>query len=127
MKALILATALWLMGAAAFALDCKTAVTTPEVGECAAIEQRSVEAKLNVVYQRVLKSLDQPDTEVEKFSQMRSSLIAAQREWIKFRDADCQAVYTYYQAGTIRGLMFTACMKSHAENRIKDLESLEQP
>jgi uncharacterized protein YecT (DUF1311 family) len=108
---------------ATFALDCNKAITTTEVNECASIEQKKVEARLNEAYQRVTKSLDQPDTDLEKFSQVKSGLIAAQREWVKFRETDCQALYTYYQGGTIRGLMFIGCMQSHAENRIKDLQA----
>ena len=127
MKPLVFALATLVGCTTACALDCKTATTTIEVEACASVEQKKVEAKLNEVYQRILKSLDMPDTNLDKFSQMKSSLIAAQREWVKFRDLDCQAVYTYYQAGTIRGIMFTACMQSRAESRIKDLEAYEQP
>ena len=126
MKKLVLVSLLGMGCTVALALDCKTARSTPEINECASIEQQKVETKLNETYQRIIRSLDQPDTELEKFSQMKSSLIAAQREWGKFRDADCKAVYTFYQGGTIRGLMFTACMQSHAEDRIKDLQALEQ-
>jgi uncharacterized protein YecT (DUF1311 family) len=127
MKQLVFALITIAGGTSAVALDCKTAMTTLEVNECASIEQRKVEARLNETYQRVIQSLDQPDTDLEKFSQMKSRLMTAQRAWVKFREADCQAVYTYYQAGTIRAIMFTGCMKSHAENRIKDLQAYGQP
>lgn len=110
---------------AAHAADCKNATTTVDIDECAAQEQKQVEAKLNTVYQRVIKKLDKPDADGESYSEMKTSLIAAQRAWIKFRDADCKAVYTRYASGTIRTAMFIGCMQSHTEQRIRELEEYE--
>ncbi len=108
-----------------FALDCTKTITTQDVNECALIDQKKVEAKLNKVYQRVLKSLDKPDVPLEPYSEMRQSLIAAQRAWVKFREADCEAVYQKYVSGTIRTVMYIGCIQSHAEKRIKELEDYE--
>jgi uncharacterized protein YecT (DUF1311 family) len=109
----------------AFALDCGKAITTPEINECASIDQKKVEAKLNKVYQRVLKSLDVPDAPLESYSEMRKSLMVAQRAWVKFREADCNAVYQKHVSGTIRTVMYIGCMHSHAEKRIRELEYYE--
>ncbi|MBV7536705.1 DUF1311 domain-containing protein [Duganella sp. sic0402] len=100
-----------------YALDCKTASATPELNECAAIEQKKVEDQLNQIYQRSIKAIDEPDT--------KKALIAAQRAWIKFREADCKAVYERYKQGTARTMMFIGCMRGHAENRIKDLADFQ--
>jgi len=110
MIALLLAAAT----SSAFALDCKNAVSTPDMNECASIEQKEVEAKLNKVYQRVTKSIDEAST--------RKALVEAQRAWVKFREADCKAVYEQNKTGTIRTLMFIGCMQQHAETRTKALE-----
>lgn len=104
------------------ATDCQQAVTTPELNQCAKIEQQKVEAKLNMVYQQVLRTLNEPDTESDKFSEMKQKLIQAQRAWVKFRELDCDAVYSFHAGGTIRTLMFIDCMQEHATQRIKDLE-----
>jgi len=74
------------------AIDCEKAISTIDINECASIEQKQVEVRLNAVYQRVIKSLEHPDNEVERYSEMKASLIAAQRAWVKFREADCHAV-----------------------------------
>ncbi len=108
----------------AHALDCDKATTTPELNECAARQQKAVELTLNQTYQQALKSLQQPDTALDKFSATRQKLVEAQRAWVKFRDADCEAVYLQYVSGSIRNLMFTGCMQKHAERRIEDLKAV---
>jgi len=107
--------------APALALDCKNAMSTPEINECAAAEQKVVETKLNQVYRRVIKSLEtNKDSAAAK-----DKLVLAQRAWVKFREADCDAVYENWAGGTIRTVMYIGCMQQHAEQRIKDLEGFE--
>jgi uncharacterized protein YecT (DUF1311 family) len=110
----------------AFAIDCDHAVTTLDINECAWGEQKKVETKLNQVYQRVLKGLDQPDTEMEHFSHMKESLLQAQRAWITFREANCRAAYDRNASGTMRTVIYIGCMQTHAEQRIKELEEYER-
>jgi uncharacterized protein YecT (DUF1311 family) len=55
----------------------------------------------------------------------KKSLIAAQRAWVKFREADCNAVYEQWKTGTIRTVMFIECMQKRAETRIKELEEYQ--
>lgn len=101
----------------ASAVDCKNAMATPDINECASIEQKKVEDKLNKVYQRVIKSIGEADT--------RKALVDAQRAWVKFREADCKAVHERYKTGTARTVMFIGCMQQHAEARIKNLEDFQ--
>lgn len=110
-------------GAALAAPDCKNAMSTPDINECASIEQKAVEARLNQVYQRVLKTLD---TEGKDSAATKTKLVVAQRAWVKFREADCDAVYERHAGGTIRTVMFIGCMQSHAEQRIKALEAFAE-
>jgi uncharacterized protein YecT (DUF1311 family) len=114
---LLAALLLTTCASSAFALDCKNALSTPEINECASIEQKKVEDKLNKVYQRIVKSVDNAEA--------KKSLVEAQRAWVKFRDADCKAVYQKWIEGTIRGVMFTGCMQNRAETRIKELEDYD--
>ncbi|MFC5458484.1 lysozyme inhibitor LprI family protein [Massilia niabensis] len=111
-----------------FALDCNKRLTTVELNECASKEKDKVEAKLNSTYQRIMKSLSRPDpdTDSEQRSRMKKSLISAQRAWVTFREADCDAVYEKHADGTIRNLMYISCLQRHAEKRVKDLESFER-
>ena len=109
-----------------FAVDCSVASTTLEVNECASIGQQKMEAKLNTTYQRIMKLLDKQSADDPNAKASKTALIEAQRAWIKFREADCNAVYQYYIDGTIRTVMSISCMSKHAERRIKDLEEYER-
>jgi uncharacterized protein YecT (DUF1311 family) len=122
----LLVSVLMCLPAISFAkINCKTAVTTQEINECAQIELQAVEKKLNETYRRVLKSLDRPDEDLESYSQIKKSLVEAQKSWVVFRQKDCDALYTRHASGTIRTVMFIGCMQSHAEKRIKDLSEYE--
>ena len=109
--------ALW--STSSFALDCQNAVSTPEINECAAAEQKKIEEQLNKTYQDALKRLaDDKAT--------RTALVTAQRAWVKFREADCKAVYQRSIGGTIRTVMYLGCMQNRAETRIKELQDYTQ-
>ena len=121
-----LASVALLLSVPALALDCVQAVTTPDINACAAADQKKVEAELNVVYKRVLQNLELANTETENDSKLKAALIDAQRAWVKFREADCKALFTRYEGGTIRTVMYLGCMQQHAEQRIKDLAEYEK-
>lgn len=110
------------VASSAHALNCETAIATPDVSECAKQEQMVVEEKLNRVYQKALKHLNELDAEQD--SKSKQKLIQAQRTWVKFRDADCDAMYTQYEGGTIRSIVYIDCMQKHAERRVEDLEAI---
>ena len=112
----------------AFAIDCEKAMSTPDINECARIDQEKVEKNLNTVYRRVLKQIEDisknPETEAQ--ADLKKTFIEAQRLWVKFREADCQNVYKFNSGGTTRGLAFISCMQSRAEQRIKELGEYEE-
>lgn len=112
-----------------FALDCNLAVSTLDTNACGQIELDKVELKLNQVYQRVLKQMDEISHEksnVADKSKLKKSFVEAQRLWVKFRKADCDTTYTFWSDGTIRGAMYLSCMTSRAEQRIKELKMYEE-
>lgn len=111
-----------------FAIDCNKAMSTPDINECARIDQERTEKLLNEVYRRVLKQIEgiSKNPENESQAELKKSFIEAQRLWVKFREADCNNVYTYWSGGTIRGVMFIGCMQARAEQRIKELREYEE-
>lgn len=106
------------------ALDCKVPMTTIDINQCAKIEQQKIEKELNVVYQRVFKHIKNisknPENTLQK--DLKQDFTAAQRLWIKLREADCINLYNVYSGGTIRNAMYIGCMQSRAEQRIKELK-----
>lgn len=114
---------LLLFGSGAHATgDCgETAETTIELNDCAKQELDRAEARLNKTWKEVMARLaertDEPDA-----TAAREQLRDAQRTWVKFREQDCQAVYTLWQSGTMRTLLHLGCLSGHADRRTKDLE-----
>ena len=106
-----------LAATSAQALDCANAASTPDLNECAARTQKAAEANLNAVYQRVLNNVTEP--------KVRTQFVAAQRLWVKFREADCNTVLAFYGTGTIRTVMYLGCLQNRAETRAKELETLQ--
>lgn len=120
---------LYFQSYSASALDCKRAISTPDINACGQIELNKVELKLNLVYQRVLKNLGEISREKSDFadkSKLKTSFVEAQRLWVKFRKTDCDTTYTFWSDGTIRGTMYLSCMTSRAEQRIKELKMYEE-
>ena len=107
---------------AAPALDCNNAASTVDINECAAREKKAVEAKLNAAYQAALKALGDGEGAAAK-----KALVLAQRAWIKFREADCHALYELWSDGTMRDVVSLNCMRRRAEQRIKELDEFENP
>jgi uncharacterized protein YecT (DUF1311 family) len=123
---IILLMFLLLLGQSAFALGCDKAVNTLEINDCASIEKEKVESQLNATYKSVIQKLEHPEPEVaDDYLATKKALVEAQRAWVKFREADCDATYTWHRGGTIRTLMYIGCMQAHAEQRIKELKEYE--
>ncbi|MBE9607918.1 lysozyme inhibitor LprI family protein [Chitinilyticum piscinae] len=113
-----------LLAVPAQALDCRQASSTPDIEQCARMTQEKTEQQLNTVYRRVLKQVEavSANPETEEQGALKKNFIEAQRLWVKFREADCRNVYSYWSGGTIRGTMYLGCMQSRAEQRIKELQ-----
>jgi uncharacterized protein YecT (DUF1311 family) len=112
----------------AWADDCKNATSTVQMNECMTQDARAADAKLNQTYRRVLATLGGADDDSKQSypASTKASLIEAQRAWVKFRDADCKAVFNRWKGGTIRSVMQLGCMKDRAEQRTRELAEFLQ-
>jgi uncharacterized protein YecT (DUF1311 family) len=84
-----------------------------ELARCLAKARESADAKLNSVYKSVGEKLGAGDTE---------RLIAAERLWIRYRDANCTAERELYQGGTAYYPAYLACLEAMTRARTKELE-----
>lgn len=117
------------ISSAASALDCQHPNSTPENNQCAALDAAAADTKLNETYQRVLALFEGPNDEAGRWypASTKASLIAAEREWIKYRDDNCTAIFNNYKAGTIHTVMELECRKELTDQRIKALELFSGP
>jgi uncharacterized protein YecT (DUF1311 family) len=78
--------------------------TTPEVEQCLAADLARADGELNRYFAAATKRLTkQQDTAA------LAKLRTAERAWIAYRDAECDAVYQSWGQGTIRGTLALGC------------------
>ena len=92
--------------------QCEDKQTTMEMVNCMDGEVKRADAELNRVYQAALKK-HRPENAVK--------LRKAQRAWIAFREAQCQAEGSIYEGGTIQPIVEAHCRVKLTQERTKDL------
>ena len=90
---------------------------------CAHDELLKADAQLNDAYQTALKRLDSDPDQADA----KAALVAAQREWIKFRDADCRLQDRIFQHGSMRAALVESCLRERTEQRTKELKEIWLP
>ncbi|PCG14256.1 MAG: DUF1311 domain-containing protein [Sphingomonas sp.] len=78
--------------------------TTRDVEQCLATDLARADAELNRYYAAGTKRLTE-----QKDTAALAKLRTAERAWIAYRDAECDAVYESWSQGTIRGAMNLGC------------------
>jgi uncharacterized protein YecT (DUF1311 family) len=107
---------------------CAKQRNTIEINECAAGKLAAKDKELNAAYDKLLKSLAPKYKEdTTDYAAIKEKLVEAQRDWIKFRDNDCDAKYRLNAGGTIRGLVSLSCKIEHTALRTKQLRRWGQP
>jgi len=87
---------------------------------CADEELERQDARLNRNYKAALERLaEDPATKL--------ALIKAQRAWVAYRDADCQAARESARGGTLASFLSIFCAAKHTERRADELASFGEP
>lgn len=110
---------LWLalaLGATAAAddLDCKNAITTPDINHCAGLELSAAE---DVMAEYLAASRERVSYDAE----LVAAIEEAQEAWLAYRRAHCGSVYTQWRDGTIRTVMSLTCSERLTRQRTHDL------
>ena len=90
---------------------CGQKTSTLEVVQC-------VEAKTNIADQRLNAAYKALQARIE--ANQRQPLLAAQRLWVQYRDANCAFYGT--RDGSIRQVQGAECIRSMTEDRARELE-----
>jgi uncharacterized protein YecT (DUF1311 family) len=98
----------------AMAADCP-GQTQSDLNMCADQALRTVDAALNASYKAILGRLKQNDG-------TRNKLVAAERAWLGFRDAECAFVAAGVQGGSIEPMIELNCRANLTKRRQKDLD-----
>jgi len=99
--------------AAQACMESPDAYTTVGMGFCLGAERDWWDARLNVVYQRLMTRETDRDAEMEEIGatapKVATALRDMQRAWIAFRDAACLYEYSQWGGGTGGGPAHASC------------------
>jgi uncharacterized protein YecT (DUF1311 family) len=90
---------------------CGDQLSTPAVVECVQAKTNAADQRLNAAYKALQARID---------AAQRQPLLAAQRLWAQYRDANCGFYGT--QDGLIRQVQGAECIRSMTEDRARELE-----
>jgi uncharacterized protein YecT (DUF1311 family) len=97
-----------------YAIDCKNGGdTTIEMKQCANKELDELTKKLNTAYNTYRKELA---------PKQQNDLKAVQLAWIKYKDLRCNFEYSFYEGGSMAGLIGTSCLSNITNQRLKEFE-----
>lgn len=108
--------------AAAREVSCTEALTQHEMNQCQYEVWQEADARLNDAYADVIAMLRQSDVEypLEGASE-EDRMRKAQRAWVAFRDANCDAAGYPMRGGSAEPLLVFGCMHQMTEDRIEAL------
>lgn len=105
-----------LFSAPAFADDCGDAESQSDMTACFGDAFKAADKALNATYGKIEHRLrDDPDT--------KKLLVAAERAWIAFRDAECAFSATGAEGGTMFPMTVSMCLTDLTEARTAQLEA----
>jgi uncharacterized protein YecT (DUF1311 family) len=90
---------------------------TQSMVECIDAEIKRQDARLNKAYKALLADLN---------PERKKQLLAAQRAWLKFRDANC-GFYFDPEGGTIARVLAVDCLMTMTASRATELENFNLP
>lgn len=91
-------------------VDCENAYTTIEINQCA-------ENKFDTANQQLQQYLAQAIKQNSTDKQLIDAIKNAQKQWLQYQKEECNAVYTQWQQGTIRGVMALSCKLALTQQR----------
>lgn len=91
-------------------LNCDEAYSTLEINQCA-------EDKLALAKQQLQVYLAQSIHQNSADKALVDAINIAQKQWLLYRKTECNAVYTQWQQGTIRGVMALSCQLAITQQR----------
>lgn len=94
---------------------CEKAVSQAAIDECFDRAAKAADARLNQLYAQMLARLKNPDNQAT-----RKHLVAAQRAWIAYRDAECGFAVSGMGGGSAMSMLYSTCMEHVTSQRVAD-------
>lgn len=96
-------------------VDCKNATTQSDMNICANQDFKRSDALLNQAYKQKMSQLN---------ADQQKKLKVAQRNWITFRDSDCDLQSSGVAGGSVQPMVYAQCLQSKTEQRTAELNKM---
>lgn len=107
--------------------DCANAQTQTEMTQCAGADYDEADQELNAEYKKVRKLLATRDNDADEDGKGAvDALVASQRAWVAFRDANCELTGFQARGGTMEPMLISSCMADMSRKRTEELQSLAE-
>jgi uncharacterized protein YecT (DUF1311 family) len=121
--ALLLVLAAAAPAAAEDDIDCSNAVAQAEMNICAEQDFEAADAELNTVWKNARKAAKEMDSDLsDDLKGADKALLAAQRAWIGYRDAECELDGFQARGGTMEPQLMSSCKAGMTRVRTKELK-----
>ncbi len=97
--------------------DCANAPDQQAMNQCADRNYRQSDAALNTLYAQIGRRLENSDADIRK------RLVAAQRAWVGFRDAECKFATSASAGGSILPMLYAECADALTRKRIDEFRT----
>ncbi len=114
MRSVLIAVAMMFGAAPGEAADCRDPVTQAEMNACAGEAYEKADAELNAAYREVKERVE---------GESANLLVAAQRAWVAFRDAECAFAASGSAGGSIHPMAVSNCLEHMTKQRTAELKA----
>lgn len=94
-------------------VNCQNPTGTPEINYCAELAYQASDKSLNQVYQSLRAKVSETET---------NKLVKAQRDWIRYRNANCQFAVRLSEGGTGYEAYLNECLERITKQRTGQLQ-----
>jgi uncharacterized protein YecT (DUF1311 family) len=105
-----------LLPAAALAAPCESARDDNELAACAQHALKQADAALNAAYRQVIARLGGQEAQ-------KQQLVAAERAWMAYRDAECRFAASGVAGGSAYPMIAALCLEGLTRARAKALDA----
>jgi uncharacterized protein YecT (DUF1311 family) len=104
-------------------IDCSNAIAQAEMNICAEQDFEAADAELNAVWKDARKAAKEMDADLsDELKGADKALLAAQRAWIGYRDAQCELEGFQARGGTMEPQLVATCKAYTTRARTKELK-----
>nr|WP_234881797.1 lysozyme inhibitor LprI family protein [Agrobacterium larrymoorei] len=107
--------------------DCSNPQTQFDLNQCAGVDYDKADKELNAEYQKLRKLLADRDKDADENTKGAvEALVAAQRAWVAFRDANCKLSGFQARGGSMEPMIVASCLADMTREQTEELKSLSE-